>query len=320
MTNLAVRPTICFSNAPAWTRSGSSGWSASRSPAWMTANCSSNISQSESVALDDGRIKSAAFDTTQGFGLRAVAGEAAGYAHASELSEAAIKRAGATVRAVASGHHGTLAEAPHRHQPHALYRPQPAGTVDLAAKTKLLAEIDAYARGLDPRVRQVMASIAGSLAGGADHPRRRHAASPISARWCGSTSRSWSARATAWRPAPTAAGGRFAYERYFDPDQWQPPGRRGAAPGAGQSRLGAGPGGRDGRRARPRLAGRHAARGGRPRARGRFQPQEDLGLFRPGRPAGRVEGRHRRRRRHDARPPRLADRRRRRHPLAPTTC
>ena len=50
-------------------------------------------SQSESVALDDGRIKSASFDTTQGFGLRAVAGEAAGYAHASELSEPAMRRA-----------------------------------------------------------------------------------------------------------------------------------------------------------------------------------------------------------------------------------
>ena len=60
-------------------------------------------SQSESLALDDGRIKSASFDTTQGFGLRAVAGEAAGYAHASDLSEAAIGRAAATVRAVASG-------------------------------------------------------------------------------------------------------------------------------------------------------------------------------------------------------------------------
>src|ERR1700749_3728414 len=65
-------------------------------------------SQSESLALDDGRIKSASFDTTQGFGLRAVAGEAAGYAHASELSEAAIRRAADTVRAVASGHAGSL--------------------------------------------------------------------------------------------------------------------------------------------------------------------------------------------------------------------
>src|SRR5207244_11175543 len=69
-------------------------------------------SQSEGVALDDGRIKSASFDTTQGFGLRAVAGEAAGYAHASELSEAAIRRAAQTVRAVASGYAGTMAEPP----------------------------------------------------------------------------------------------------------------------------------------------------------------------------------------------------------------
>src|SRR3954465_2758718 len=52
-------------------------------------------SKSEASALDDGRIKSASFDTTQGFGLRAVAGEAAGYAHASELSEPALRRAAA---------------------------------------------------------------------------------------------------------------------------------------------------------------------------------------------------------------------------------
>src|SRR4030088_1992347 len=69
-------------------------------------------SQSESVALDDGRIKSASFDTTQGFGLRAVAGEAAGYAHASELSEAAIRRAATAVRAGASGHSGGPGGAP----------------------------------------------------------------------------------------------------------------------------------------------------------------------------------------------------------------
>src|ERR1700758_1225022 len=69
-------------------------------------------SQSESVALDDGRIKSASFDTTQGFGLRAVAGEAAGYAPAPGRSEAALRRAAAGVRAVASSHAGTLAGPP----------------------------------------------------------------------------------------------------------------------------------------------------------------------------------------------------------------
>ena len=43
--------------------------------------------QSESLVFDDGRLKSASFDTSQGFGLRAIAGESTGYAHASELSE-----------------------------------------------------------------------------------------------------------------------------------------------------------------------------------------------------------------------------------------
>ena len=118
-------------------------------------------SQSESVALDDGRIRSASFDTTQGFGLRAVAGEAAGYAHASELSEAAIRRAGVTVRAVATGHHGTMSDPPVGTNRQLYTDLNPLGAVDLSAKTRLLTEIDAYARGLDPRVRQVMASISG---------------------------------------------------------------------------------------------------------------------------------------------------------------
>src|SRR3954452_17099413 len=61
-------------------------------------------SQAESVGLDDGRIKAASFDTTQGFGLRAVSGDAAGYPHTPDLSEEAIRRAGETVRAVKTGH------------------------------------------------------------------------------------------------------------------------------------------------------------------------------------------------------------------------
>ena len=66
--------------------------------------------QSESLSYDDGRLRSASFDTTQGFGLRAIADEAVGYSHASELSEAAIKRAAETVTAVHSGYSGNAAE------------------------------------------------------------------------------------------------------------------------------------------------------------------------------------------------------------------
>src|SRR5438045_1606300 len=95
-------------------------------------------SQAESVALDDGRIKSASFDTTQGFGLRAIAGEAAGYAHASELSEDAIRRAATAVRAVASGHAGSLADPPPGTNRSLYTDTNPLGLVDLGARTKLL--------------------------------------------------------------------------------------------------------------------------------------------------------------------------------------
>jgi TldD protein len=117
--------------------------------------------QSESLVFDDGKLKSAGFDQTQGFGLRSVAGEATGYAHASDLSEEAIKRAAATVRAVHQGRGGTMAGAPARTN-RALYTDaNPLQSVAFEDKVKLLAEIDAYARGLDPRVCQVSASLSG---------------------------------------------------------------------------------------------------------------------------------------------------------------
>ena len=117
--------------------------------------------QSESFGWDDGRLKSAGFDTTQGFGLRAVSGEATGYAHASSLSEDAVRRAAATVQAVRSGHHGTIAMPPPGTN-RQLYMPDnPLSEIPFEAKVKVLAEIDAYARAKDPRVRQVMASLSG---------------------------------------------------------------------------------------------------------------------------------------------------------------
>jgi TldD protein len=117
--------------------------------------------QSEALNFDDGRLKSAAFDTSQGFGLRAVSGEAVGYAHASELSEEAVKRAAVTVKAVRAGHGGTHAEPPRGTNRHLYTDANPLPGVAFERKLKLLAEIDAYARSKDPRVRQVMASLSG---------------------------------------------------------------------------------------------------------------------------------------------------------------
>lgn len=120
-------------------------------------------SQSESFSFDDGRLKNASFNTEQGFGLRAVLGEATGYAHASELSEAAIKRAGQTVRNVNYGQ-SPVAETisaqfgTNRH----LYKDiNPLQEVPFEQKIATLQAIDAYLRGKDPRVKQVSASLSG---------------------------------------------------------------------------------------------------------------------------------------------------------------
>jgi len=116
--------------------------------------------QSEGLAYDDGRLKNASFDTSQGFGLRSVSGDAAGYAHASELSEDAVRRAADTVKSVHAGHSGTMAEAPTGTNRILYSDINPLGEVPFEAKVKLLSDIDAYARAKDPRVKQVSASLA----------------------------------------------------------------------------------------------------------------------------------------------------------------
>ncbi len=68
--------------------------------------------ESEQISLDDGRIRAAGFDSSLGFGLRAVAGEATGFAHAGEISEPALRRAAASVAAIKDGHSGTVSDPP----------------------------------------------------------------------------------------------------------------------------------------------------------------------------------------------------------------
>ncbi len=117
--------------------------------------------QSESFSFDDGRLKAASFDTMQGFGLRSVAGEATGYAHASELSEEAIARAGDTVQAVAKGYSGQLALPPARTNVKLYSEIDPLNSAEFAVKVKLLQDMNEYARAKDSRVRQVSCSLSG---------------------------------------------------------------------------------------------------------------------------------------------------------------
>ena len=69
-------------------------------------------SELESLVFDDGRLKSAAYDAAEGFGLRVVAGETAGYAHANEISGPALRRAADSAALAKAGHAAVVAEAP----------------------------------------------------------------------------------------------------------------------------------------------------------------------------------------------------------------
>ncbi len=117
--------------------------------------------QSEAFVFDDNRLKTASFNVDQGFGLRCVVDESTGYAHASELSEAALKRAGAAVQAVKTGRGGTMSGAPARTNAKLYPEENPLGDMPFEAKTKLLSDINDYARAKDARVRQVTASLSG---------------------------------------------------------------------------------------------------------------------------------------------------------------
>lgn len=177
-------------------------------------------SQSESFAFDDGRLKSASFDTNQGFGLRAVSDESTGYAHGSELSEDAIRRAAQTVQAVHMGKDGTLAQSPIRTN-HTLYTDEsPLNLVPFGEKVALLAEIDAYARAKDPRVRQVSVSLSGSWTAveiiRPDGDLRRDIRPLVRLNISvvvGDGDRQES--------GSEGVGGRVSYERYMDPTSWK---------------------------------------------------------------------------------------------------
>ncbi|WP_342070103.1 metalloprotease TldD [Yoonia algicola] len=118
--------------------------------------------KSEVISFDDGRIKTASFDASEGFGLRAVRGETAGYAHSTTIDEHALKRAVATARLAVGDGGGTMSAAPAGTNRKLYSDDDPMLQATFPAKIDLLREIDAFARALDPRVVQVSATIAAS--------------------------------------------------------------------------------------------------------------------------------------------------------------
>jgi len=115
----------------------------------------------ESWMLEDGLVRSGSHAVEKGVGIRAISGERTGFAYADEIVLPALLEASKAARAIAS--HGDSG----RVQAWAARSPAPLYTVDdpmqalgAAEKVDLLRQIDTYTRSRDPRISQVIVSLA----------------------------------------------------------------------------------------------------------------------------------------------------------------
>ena len=118
------------------------------------------LSRDESWALEDSIVKEGTYSIEQGVGVRALAGEKTGFAYSDEILLPALAEASQAARAIArSGNQGSV-QAWRSSGNHNLYLPlDPMQGFSDTEKVQLLEQIDAHARGIDPRVTQVMASL-----------------------------------------------------------------------------------------------------------------------------------------------------------------
>ena len=118
--------------------------------------------ESEALTFDDGRLRTATYDASRGFGLRCVAGETSGYAQSTNLAPDALRRAADAVVLAKAGYDGTLSGAPARSNTKLYPDIDPVQSPGFSHKVSLLQEIDAYCRALDPTVVQVSVTMSGS--------------------------------------------------------------------------------------------------------------------------------------------------------------
>ena len=177
-------------------------------------------SESEALVFDDGRLKSAAYDASEGFGLRVVAGETAGYAHANEISAAAIRRAADSAALAKRGHAGVTAEGPRATNQKLYDAVDPLAAPAFSDKIALLSEIDAWARARDPRVVQVSASIVGERR--QIEILRADGLSVNDIRPLVRLNVSITVEQNGRREsASTGAGGRASFDTWIQPERWQ---------------------------------------------------------------------------------------------------
>jgi len=115
----------------------------------------------ESWTVEDGIVKDGVYSIDQGVGVRAVAGEKTGFAYSDQLDVAALADAVDAARGISRIEGSGSVKVPQRAGIRALYPPlDPALSMSDADKIALLREIDRQTRAMDPRVAQVIASLA----------------------------------------------------------------------------------------------------------------------------------------------------------------
>jgi len=178
-------------------------------------------SASESLTFDDGRLKTASFDSSRGFGLRCVAGETSGFAQGTEMTSAALGRAVDAVSMAKHGHEGKLALPPARTNTKLYPDIDPIAAPNFGVKVELLQEIDAFCRALDPSVVQVTATMSANRraiailkAGGERYDDVR----PLVRLNIMIVAEKDGRRESGY----VGAGGRQSYDGYIQPDFWQP--------------------------------------------------------------------------------------------------
>lgn len=119
-------------------------------------------SRSESWSLEEGQVKSGNFSIDQGVGVRAVSGEKTAFAYSDDINLPALQQAANATRSIAALGAEQTGKSIITRQAQALYLPQdPIASLSADAKVKLLERLEQFARKIDPRITQVMASIAG---------------------------------------------------------------------------------------------------------------------------------------------------------------
>ena len=119
-------------------------------------------SRSEGWSLEEGIVKSGSFNIDQGVGVRAVSGEKTAFAYSDEISLAALEDAAKATRAIGAAGQARIVKATSRRMPVPLYASiDPIASLPSTEKVALLEKIERKCRARDPRVTQVMASLAG---------------------------------------------------------------------------------------------------------------------------------------------------------------